>query len=281
MFVNENLWEEVKKKLTIVIPVYNSEKTILKCISYLLPLAEKGVQILISDNFSNDSTREILKKFNDSRNIKIFYQQSNIGGESMLRLVKSVKTKYLLPIGSDDYLIDHANIPNTIKKLEDHSNAVACCFKSSFIYKEGYIFDRANIELTGTKEKRFTKFLRNVGANSRYYGIIRSDLFLKYYPRQSYFGDDVALSAKILSVGDWLYDEKIILHRERGISSDPFKLRKALGYTFLPPMRFAKEIIEYSSSKLSIIFWLSFFIYILKILIGPIKHIIITKKYEQ
>tara|TARA_B100000963_G_scaffold361557_1_gene397648 strand:+ start:3142 stop:4020 length:879 start_codon:yes stop_codon:yes gene_type:complete len=279
-YIMKSKWENVASKLSIIVPVFNSKNTISKCIDYLVPLADKGIEILISDNNSTDGTKEILERYSEHPKIKIFYQEKNIGALSIYSIAEKVKTKYLLPIGSDDYLIDTTNLPNTVESLDQDDYSVGCNFKSSFIYGSKLVEDKTNIELKGDLRSRFCKFLLHVGANSRYYGIIKTQIFINNYPKISYFGDDVALSAKILSFGNWLYDEKIILHRERGLSSNPHKLKEVLGYKLIPPMRFAREIVEYSSSKWSITFWLCFFIYITKILIGPIRHFWTSRIYE-
>lgn len=49
-------------KITIIIPVYNEEKTIEKIFLKILSLKLKKKQIIIIDDFSTDKTRKILKK---------------------------------------------------------------------------------------------------------------------------------------------------------------------------------------------------------------------------
>lgn len=67
------------KKLSVIIPVYNEEKTILKILekvnSVSIPLDK---EIIIVDDFSTDGTREILEGIK-SENIKIFFQDRNYG----------------------------------------------------------------------------------------------------------------------------------------------------------------------------------------------------------
>ena len=265
----------VSSELTIVITTFKSDKVIEECLS---SIGNKYRVIIIENSGDLNFKRKIESKYT---NVECFLTGSNLGYAKANNLgLEKVKTKYLLPIGSDDYLIDTTNLPNTVESLDQDDYSVGCNFKSSFIYGSKLVEDKTNIELKGDLRSRFCKFLLHVGANSRYYGIIKTQIFINNYPKISYFGDDVALSAKILSFGNWLYDEKIILHRERGLSSNPHKLKEVLGYKLIPPMRFAREIVEYSSSKWSITFWLCFFIYITKILIGPIRHFWTSRIYE-
>lgn len=275
--INENkTWNEIKDFITVIVPVYNAVNTISKCIDSLLFLEKKGVRIIISDNNSNDGTQNILSKYQDYKNIEIYFQSSNIGGRSVQFLANKVQTKFLIPIGSDDYLIDCTKLDFTINRILKNPNTVGCNFNSSFIYEDFLVSDKTNIEITGSAENKFYKFFLHVGANSRYYGIIRSDLFKHLYPRENYFGDDVVLSARILSMGDWFYDENIILHRERGGSSNPLLINKANNFIFIPPFRLFKELFR-SCPKLSLKVIFALLIYYIKILLGPLKHILIGR----
>ena len=62
--------------ISIGIPCFNGEKTIEKTISNLLEQSYRKIEIIISDDNSQDNTKNILKKFNDER-IRIFYQNKN------------------------------------------------------------------------------------------------------------------------------------------------------------------------------------------------------------
>ena len=52
------------KKLSIVIPVYNEHRTVSEIISRIqnLPLAGVEKEVIVIDDFSDDGTREELKK---------------------------------------------------------------------------------------------------------------------------------------------------------------------------------------------------------------------------
>lgn len=73
------------KKLSVVIPVFNEEKTILKILQNIeeasLPNLEK--EIIIVDDFSTDGTRNILKNLKDK--YKIIFQTYNQGKGAALR----------------------------------------------------------------------------------------------------------------------------------------------------------------------------------------------------
>ncbi len=76
----------VHPKLSIVIPVYNEQKTILDVLDAVetVDLGDIKKEIIIVDDFSTDGTREILKNLKKTQ-YKIFFHSENQGKGSALR----------------------------------------------------------------------------------------------------------------------------------------------------------------------------------------------------
>ena len=142
---------------SVIVPVYNSEKTIIKTLNCVVPLANKGINVFISDNCSTDRTKKILKTYESVENFTIIYQKKNYGFENFLFLLEKVKTKWVLPIGSDDYLINAEILINEFNSALKNSNNVGMSFNSNFIYSNKLVADKSNVSLIGNKFKRFTK----------------------------------------------------------------------------------------------------------------------------
>ncbi len=68
------------KKLSVLIPVYNEEKTIKKCVERVLvaKILNMNLEVIIFDNNSTDNTKEILKSIKDPR-IKLLFKENNEG----------------------------------------------------------------------------------------------------------------------------------------------------------------------------------------------------------
>jgi len=68
------------KKLSVLIPVYNEKYTIKKCVDSVLnaKIKNMNLEVIISDNNSNDGTKEILKSLNDER-VKVLFRDQNNG----------------------------------------------------------------------------------------------------------------------------------------------------------------------------------------------------------
>ena len=90
-------------KFSIIVPVYNVEKYIKKCLDSIINQSYKNFEVIIINDGSKDSSEEIIKKYKDSR-IK-YYKQDN-QGLSMARNNGVLKSNgdYLLFVDSDDYI---------------------------------------------------------------------------------------------------------------------------------------------------------------------------------
>jgi glycosyltransferase involved in cell wall biosynthesis len=70
-------------KLSIIVPCYNETNTIEKIVSkilkYLKDFEFTDYEIIIVDDFSNDGTREKLKKLDLNDNIKVLFHEKNHG----------------------------------------------------------------------------------------------------------------------------------------------------------------------------------------------------------
>lgn len=64
------------KKLTIIIPVHNTEQYLKRCIDSILLGQEKSLEIIIVDNNSDRKYEYILKEYNTVRYIQL---NDNIG----------------------------------------------------------------------------------------------------------------------------------------------------------------------------------------------------------
>ena len=103
------------KNLSIIIPVYNGEKYIDRCLSSILNI--KDIEIIIVDDCSTDSSYEILCNYSSKYpNIKLLHNTSNLGvSATRNKALKQAKGKYILFLDIDDYLVDNAS--QTIESL--------------------------------------------------------------------------------------------------------------------------------------------------------------------
>ena len=96
-------------KFSIIIPVYNVEKYIKKCLDSVFSQTEKDYEVIVVNDGTQDNSIELIKDYN----IKIINQKNQ--GLSAARNIgaKHATGEYLLFLDSDDYLEK-----NTLKEIK-------------------------------------------------------------------------------------------------------------------------------------------------------------------
>ena len=90
--------------VSVITPVYNREKYLVRCIESILEQTYSNFEFLIIDDKSSDNTLEIIKNYQltDSR-IKILENDKNLGATlSFNRGLDICQGKYLARMDSDD-----------------------------------------------------------------------------------------------------------------------------------------------------------------------------------
>ena len=94
-------------KLSVIIPVYNTEKYIEKCLNSIANQTMKDLEIIIVNDGSKDKSEEVINQWIESnKNIDAKYFKKENGGLSDARNfgVKKATGKYISFVDSDDYL---------------------------------------------------------------------------------------------------------------------------------------------------------------------------------
>lgn len=89
-------------KVSVIIPCYNSENYIKKCLESVLYQSYKNIEIICIDDGSTDDTIEILKKY--SERVKIIEQSHRGIVAAKKNGIKNAKGKYVLFLDSDDWI---------------------------------------------------------------------------------------------------------------------------------------------------------------------------------
>lgn len=102
---------EKMKEITVsvIIPVYNVEKYLEKCVSSVEAQKLPGVEIILVDDGSKDSSGEICDRLalGDDR-IRVIHKENGGLSDARNRGMDLAEGKYLLFLDSDDYLEDQA-----------------------------------------------------------------------------------------------------------------------------------------------------------------------------
>ena len=114
--------------ISIIIPTYNQEKYIGRCIRSLLSqnIKKELFEIIVINDGSEDKTEEALKNF--KRDMVIIKNKKNLGLPKSLNLgIKKAKSSYIIRVDSDDYVNEEfLSIIIKFAKLNPEIDAFAC-----------------------------------------------------------------------------------------------------------------------------------------------------------
>lgn len=106
--------------VTVIVPVYNSEKYVNMLIDSILAQTFKVFELILVDDGSSDSTPQILDKYveKDFR-VKVIHKEN--GGVSSARNtgLDNAKGKYIAFVDSDDYMFPD-NLQTMVDEIEDY-----------------------------------------------------------------------------------------------------------------------------------------------------------------
>ncbi|HFU4398034.1 TPA: glycosyltransferase family 2 protein, partial [Streptococcus suis] len=102
----------------IIVPVYNAEKTIERCILSILEQSYTNFELILINDGSTDSSLFTIKNFIVDTRVKIIDKQNEGASQTRNRGIREAKGEYLLFIDSDDY-IDNDYVQRLYEEIEN------------------------------------------------------------------------------------------------------------------------------------------------------------------
>lgn len=131
-----------QQMVSIIVPVYNVENYLKKCLDSIINQSYTNLEILLIDDGSTDASGVLCGKYaeKDSR-VKIFYKEN--GGLSSARNMglDHAEGEYITFIDSDDYLAEDA-IESLVTSLEKHQADISFC-QTEIVDETGAILDKS------------------------------------------------------------------------------------------------------------------------------------------
>lgn len=135
-FINENILCD--KLISIVVPVYNVEQYLMRCVDSIINQGYRNLEIILVDDGSTDNSLAICKVLEkkDSR-IKVIHQ-NNLGlSEARNTGVKNATGDYIAFVDSDDYIEN--NMIATLASNAIKNNADVSCGRAFIHSRNGVI----------------------------------------------------------------------------------------------------------------------------------------------
>lgn len=220
-------------RFSIIIPVYNVEKYISKCIESVKGQTLTDFECLIIDDGTKDkSIEKAIETIGNDERFKIYHKVN--GGLSDARNygIDKAVGEYLFFLDSDDY-IGNTLLEDTYNMVKKHDSDIVC-FDMMYVYDDGEekISSGADFECKSYKDDKSVIFINNSSNNKIYRRSFMNDKrFIKgmWYEDLAVIPVWLSKANNVSHVGKPLY---YYLQREGSIShsADPriFDIYKAL-----------------------------------------------------
>lgn len=219
--------------VSIIIPVYNVEPYLVRCLDSVISQTYKNVEIIVVDDGSTDNSGKICDKYTKKdKRIKAIHKKNGGPGPSSARNrgIEEANGEYYTFIDSDDYV--EKNFIATLVKtaLADKTDIVICAHKT--VYANNVIDSKNNKHEITNKNILFKKMLYSdpiVGV-SPWAKLFKKELWSKIrFPEGMLFEDSAIIykayneSESASIIGDSLYN---YFMREGSTVHESFDQRK-------------------------------------------------------
>ncbi len=136
--------------LSVCLITYNHEKYIRQAIEGVVcQKVNFDWELIIADDFSTDSTRTILKEYQEKypNQIRLILQEKNVGpAQNWLDLMNTPKSKYIAYFEGDDYWINENKLQKQVDFLEQNPSFTLCHSNVKVINLEGETIDNHQLK---------------------------------------------------------------------------------------------------------------------------------------
>ena len=181
------------KLISIIVPIYNSEKYLEKCISSILAQTISNFELIVVDDGSTDNSKNIIKSFNDNR-IKYIYSK-HFGVSSARNIGLKKATGELISFIDSDDAISNKFLELLISKITNNIDLSICS------YTKIKLFTYNKKEITVKSRVGYTYILkRNIGGYV-WNKIFKKSIIDKY---NIHFSEHISMGEDMLFVCEYL-----------------------------------------------------------------------------
>lgn len=95
----------MKKQLTVIVPVFNDESNVLRCLESLFNQTFKSIEIIVVNDASTDNTLAVLNAYQQRHEFKIINMRKNSGAGHCRNVgILAANTPYVTFVDSDDWV---------------------------------------------------------------------------------------------------------------------------------------------------------------------------------
>ncbi len=215
--------------ISVIVPVYNVEKYIDKCLNSIMKQSYKNIEIILVDDGSTDKSGKICEEYAKLDNrIKVVHKKNEGLGLARNSGLEISSGKYIAFIDSDDFISENM-IEKLVEEILNYNvDTVYCgfyeyydsnlllpkpCYYSNKIFEKEEITSKILLEMIGTAPKEKKDSLVSMSVWHALYSteIIKKNL-IKFPSEREYISEDIVFdilylknAKKIKFIEDCLY----------------------------------------------------------------------------
>lgn len=121
-------------KISVIVPVYNNEEYIEKCIKSITNQTEKELELILVDDGSKDDSGKICEEYSKKDNrIKVIHKQNGGASSARNKALDVCEGKYVTFVDADDY-IEKDYLKKMVQKIEEKEADVIGCAANKIYY---------------------------------------------------------------------------------------------------------------------------------------------------
>lgn len=190
--------------ISVIVPCYNAEKTIDRCVQSVLNQSYSDWELIIVDDGSKDKSRNLIAQWcrNDVR-IRLI-EQANAGvSAARNKALEAARGEYICFLDADDWYSDDF-LSSLHNVMQQEKAEIGCC---------GYRVENSAgghnvLQKGGNNTTSGTDFLKKIFFDTSVRGFVCNKIFLAGLFRDKCFPEDVKLSEDLLLLCD-MYTKKI------------------------------------------------------------------------
>lgn len=182
------------KKVSIIVPVYNVEKYLNKCLDSLVNQTLTDIEIIVVNDGSPDNSKKIIDKYLKDYPDKIKYFEKENGGQGSARNLGLTKAtgEYIGYVDSDDYVSVEMYEKMYQKAKENDADIVMC--SHTIVYEDS---GKEMVEklFLKTNDNKTNCFFNNAGVCNKIY---KKELLSNFEFRSKVWYEDIDFVTKVI-----------------------------------------------------------------------------------
>jgi len=187
----------MKPLISFIIPVYNAEKTISRCVNSILAMKRNDIELILIDDGSTDNSLSVCQtEFGNNSQIKI-HTQKNCGVSAARNCgIQLADGQFIMFIDSDDY-IDGSALLQCMTKLDSEDKLIVFNYARVTMKQTTYtmipqnVIDHGSLDKEAMEQLFSSHILHNIGT--------------KIYPKKLLIDNNIQFECSIAVYEDIIF----------------------------------------------------------------------------